>query len=98
MRNTKIVATLGPASRSPEMMRSLLEAGVDVFRINASHGDYNEHTAAIRCVPELAAETGRAPGILLDLEGPKIRLGRFENGEAALATGARFTIAVEPVT
>ena len=97
MRNTKIVATLGPASRSPEMVRCLLEAGVDVFRINASHGNYNEHTATIRCVREVAAEAGRAPGILLDLQGPKIRLGKFEDGQATLATGARFTISVDPM-
>ena len=95
MRNTKIVATLGPASRSPEMLRSLLEAGVDVFRINASHGNYGEHTATIRCVREVAADIGRAPGILLDLQGPKIRLGKFEGGQATLETGARFTISVE---
>ena len=97
MRNTKIVATLGPASRSPEMVRALLQAGADVFRINASHGDYNAHTATIRCVRETAAETGRSPAILLDLQGPKIRLGKFENGQATLTTGQRFSISVEPM-
>jgi len=97
MRNTKIVATVGPASRSPEMLQGLLDAGVDVFRINASHGTYGEHATAIRLIRELAAKCGRTPGILFDLQGPKIRLGHFENGEATLEKGARFTITVEPV-
>jgi pyruvate kinase len=79
------------------MVSSLLEAGVDVFRINASHGDYNTHAATLRCVRETAAETARTPGILLDLQGPKIRLGIFENGQATLATGRRFTITVDAV-
>src|SRR5258707_10242427 len=82
MRNTKIVATVGPASRSPEMLQGLLDAGVDVFRINASHGTFGDHSAAIRLIRELAAKCGRAPAILLDLQGPKIRLGDFENGAA----------------
>jgi len=97
MRNTKIVATVGPASRSPEMLQGLLDAGVDVFRINASHGTHGDHSAAIRLIRELAAKCGRTPGILLDLQGPKIRLGDFETGAATLEKGARFTITVEPI-
>src|SRR6202161_3264639 len=97
MRNAKIVATMGPASRSPEMLRALLKAGVDVFRINASHGVYGEHAGAIQLIREIAAESGATPGILLDLQGPKIRLGKFAGGEATLEAGARFTITVEDV-
>ena len=97
MRNTKIVATVGPASWSPEVLQGLLDAGVDVFRINASHGTYGEHATAIRLIRELATQSGRTPGILLDLQGPKIRLGTFENGEAVLEKGARFTITAEAV-
>ena len=97
MRNTKIVATLGPSSRSPEIVRALFAAGVDVFRINASHGDYDAHAAAIRLVRGLAPRSGRMPGILFDLQGPKMRLGKFENGQATLASGARFTITVKSV-
>src|SRR5256885_499172 len=98
MRNTKIVATVGPASRSPEMLRALLKAGVDVFRINASHGVHGEHAAVMHLIREIAAERGATPGILFDLQGPKIRLGKFEGGEATLETGARFRITVEDVT
>ena len=97
MHNTKIVATVGPASRSPEMLRALLKAGVDVFRINASHGVYGEHTAVIQLIREIAAESGATPGILFDLQGPKIRLGKFEGGEATLETGAPFSITVEEI-
>ncbi len=97
MRNTKIVATIGPASRSAEMLRALLRAGVDVFRINASHGVYGEHAGVIHLIREIAADCGATAGILLDLQGPKIRLGKFEGGEATLETGARFSITVEDV-
>jgi pyruvate kinase len=97
MRNTKIVATVGPASRSPEMLQGLLDAGVDVFRINASHGTFGDHSAAIRLIRELAAKSGSTPAILLDLQGPKIRLGDFEGGAATLEKGARFSITVEPI-
>ena len=97
MRNTKIVATVGPASRSPEMIQGLLDAGVDVFRINASHGAHGDHATAIRLIRELSSKCGRTPGILLDLQGPKIRLGDFEGGVATLEKGARFTITVKPI-
>jgi pyruvate kinase len=95
MRNTKIVATLGPASGSPEMVQALFTAGADVFRINASHGNYEAHRAVIRLVRTLSNGGGRTPGLLLDLQGPKMRLGKFESGEATLADGSRFTITVE---
>jgi pyruvate kinase len=94
---TKIVATLGPASDRPELIRKLLEAGVDVFRLNASHGSQQEHGERIRTTREIAAEMGRHTGILLDLQGPKIRLGTFANGSAVLKAGARFAITVETV-
>ena len=98
MRNTKIVATLGPATDSAEKIRELLEAGVNVFRLNMSHGSHEEHGQRIRLVRELAAELGISPGILLDLQGPKIRLGAFENGGCYLQTGSVFTLTVEDVT
>jgi pyruvate kinase len=79
------------------MLEGLLDAGVDVFRINASHGTFGDHAAAIRLIRELAAKCGRSPSVLLDLQGPKIRLGDFEGGAATLEKGARFTITVEPI-
>jgi len=79
------------------MLRALLKAGVDVFRINASHGVYGEHAGVIHLIREIAADCGATPGILFDLQGPKIRLGKFEGGEATLETGARFSITVEDV-
>lgn len=98
MRRTKIIATLGPASRTPEMLAGLLDAGTGVFRVNASHGTHGEHAASIRAVRELAAGRGLSPGVMLDLQGPKIRLGVFEGGSAELRTGSFFTITVEPAT
>jgi pyruvate kinase len=97
MTNTKIVATLGPASSSPEMVRKLIEAGVDVFRLNASHGSPEERTAWVREIRSASEEMGTNTGILLDLQGPKIRLGTFQGGEATLQEGAEFTITTEEV-
>jgi len=97
MRNTKIVATLGPASGSPDVVRQLLEAGVDVFRLNASHGTQAGHGDRIRQVRALAAGLGIPVGILLDLQGPKIRLGEFEAGTVRLEPGASFTITTAAV-
>ncbi len=96
MRNTKIVATLGPSSASHEIIRSLIEAGADVFRLNLSHGRQQDHAARIATVRALAREMGVAPAILLDLQGPKIRLGEIEGGACQLETGAEFTITTEP--
>ncbi len=97
MPNTKIVATLGPASESPEKLRELIEAGVDVFRLNASHGEWANHARSIVNVRAAALACGRYIGILLDLQGPKIRLGRFEGGSCVLQTGERFIITTETV-
>ncbi|MFZ0595214.1 MAG: pyruvate kinase [Bryobacteraceae bacterium] len=97
MRTTKIVATLGPATDPPEKLRKLFEAGVNVVRLNASHGLQADHAKRIQAVRQLAAETGRNVGILLDLQGPKIRLGNFQNGGCVLEEGSAFTITTQPV-
>ena len=97
MANTKIVATLGPASDAPAMLDRLLEAGVDVFRLNTSHSDQKQHAERILAVRRAAEKFGKHVGILLDLQGPKIRLQKFENGRGYLETGSKFTITVEPV-
>jgi pyruvate kinase len=97
MRNTKIVVTLGPASDSPECIRALLVAGVNVFRLNASHGDQAGHAKRIENVRSVAADLGIHAAILLDLQGPKIRLGRFEDGGCYLAIGSEFSITTTEV-
>ena len=97
MANTKIVATLGPSSDSPDIVRSLMQVGVDVFRINASHGTQEGIEQKIRTIRAVAQELGTHTGILLDLQGPKIRLGTFEEGRCTLETGARFVITTEPL-
>jgi pyruvate kinase len=92
MRKTKIVVTLGPASDSPECIRSLLAAGVNVFRLNASHGDQAAHARCIESVRSIASAMGLHTAILLDLQGPKIRLGCFADGGCYLPTGSEFSI------
>src|SRR6476620_5952742 len=96
-RTTKIVATLGPATDAPEALKKLFEAGVDVFRLNASHGTQDEHALRIAAIRQIASDTHRNVGILLDLQGPKIRLGTFQQGGAYLETGSVFTITTQPV-
>ena len=97
MRRAKIVATLGPASGTPAMVRALVEAGVDVARLNMSHGTHDEHAASLRAVRAAAEGTGRAVGVLADLQGPKIRVGTFSAGPVLLRAGATFTITTEDV-
>jgi pyruvate kinase len=92
MANAKIVATLGPATDSPETVRALIQAGVQIIRLNASHGQWPQHAARIRTIREAETATGSPVGILLDLQGPKIRLGRFAAGKCVLRTGTQFTI------
>jgi pyruvate kinase len=91
IRATKIVATLGPASASPEILARMIEAGVNVVRVNFSHGTAAEHTATVRLVREIAQRLGRDIGVLADLQGPKIRIGKFAQGRVELAVGDRFT-------
>ena len=97
MPNTKIVATLGPATDVPGVLNQLLAAGVDVFRLNASHGAQDAQAGRIDAVRAAARKAAVHAGILLDLQGPKIRLGRFENGGCLLETGSHFTITTETV-
>ena len=92
VRNAKILATLGPASRDAAMIETLFEAGADVFRLNFSHGEHADHRATYDAIRALEQETGRPIGILQDLQGPKLRVGRFEQGEARLERGASFRL------
>ncbi|MEX0588673.1 MAG: pyruvate kinase [Cyanobium sp.] len=92
MRRTKIVATIGPATDSPERLRELITAGATTFRLNFSHGEHSEHAARITTIRQVAAELGIEIGILQDLQGPKIRLGRFADGPITLANGDPFTL------
>ena len=91
-RNAKIVATLGPASSDATRIRQLFEAGADVFRLNTSHGTQDDHRARYDAIRALEAEIGRPIGVLLDLQGPKLRIGRFEKGAVELAAGAAFRL------
>ncbi|WP_395698786.1 pyruvate kinase [Aquabacterium sp.] len=91
-RATKIVATLGPASSEPEVLERLLRAGVDVVRLNFSHGKAEDHIARARMVRECAERVGKPVALMADLQGPKIRVGKFENGKTLLVPGARFVL------
>jgi pyruvate kinase len=93
--NTKTVATLGPATDAPGILKQLLLAGADILRLNASHGSTTDHNARIAAVRSIAKEANVHAAILLDLQGPKIRLGRFANGSCTLLAGDEFTITTE---
>lgn len=92
MRATKIVATLGPASSSPEVLEAMLRAGVDVVRLNFSHGKAEDHIARAKLVREVAVRAGKPVAIMADLQGPKIRVGKFEGGKVELVNGQRFVL------
>ena len=92
MRHTKIVATLGPSSSDPLVLERMLLAGVDVVRLNFSHGKPEDHLARAQAVREAALKVGRPVGILADLQGPKIRVGKFARGRIELAPGAPFIL------
>src|ERR1044071_3396966 len=96
MRSAKIVATIGPASAGGERIRALFDAGVDVFRLNFSHGTHDEHPARLKETRQAEAETGRPIGILADLQGPKLRVGDFVGGRVELAAGGRFRLDLDP--
>jgi pyruvate kinase len=89
-RSAKIVATLGPSSSAPDQIRALFEAGVDVFRLNFSHGTHDDHHARFSAIRQVESASGRPIGILADLQGPKLRLGTFAEGPIELAAGAPF--------
>ena len=91
-RSTKIVATLGPACSKPEVLQRMLAAGVDVVRLNFSHGAGSDHVERARLVREVARAQGREVSIMADLQGPKIRIGRFAEGKVELVPGARFIL------
>jgi pyruvate kinase len=97
MRRAKIVCTLGPATAVPGGVRALVDAGLDVARINRSHGSFEEHEAAYDEVRKASQESGRAVGVLVDLQGPKIRTGRFADGPVTLVDGQRFTITIDDI-
>jgi len=96
-RRAKIVCTLGPATSSPEQITALVAAGLDVARLNMSHGDHDAHHAVYGAVRAASDASGRSVGVLVDLQGPKIRLGRFAAGPVTLAAGQEFTITGEDV-
>ena len=91
-RNAKIVATLGPASSDPKIIRQLFMAGVDVFRLNFSHGSHADHSERFKDIRALETETGRPISILADLQGPKLRVGTFADGPVMLAAGQDFRL------
>jgi pyruvate kinase len=97
MRRAKIVATLGPATSSLEAIRALIDAGMDVARLNLSHGTYEVHEQVYANVRAAADASGRGVGILVDLQGPKIRLGRFASGPVLLENGDEFIVTTEDV-
>ncbi|MBL8658933.1 MAG: pyruvate kinase [Rhodospirillales bacterium] len=92
LRQTKIVATIGPASGTDEMLAHLFQAGADVFRFNFSHGTHEEHAAQLKRVRALEERVGRPIGVLADLQGPKLRVGRFANSKVSLETGNAFRL------
>ncbi|MDT7952949.1 MAG: pyruvate kinase [Acetobacteraceae bacterium] len=96
-RRTKIVATVGPASATPEMLARLFHGGVDVFRLNFSHGAHEDHLARITAIRALERSVGRPIGILADVQGPKLRVGKFGGGRVTLQAGQPFRLDLSPV-
>src|SRR5690625_6818013 len=97
MRKTKIVCTIGPASEKVEQLKQLIENGMDVARLNFSHGDYEEHANRINNIRQAAKEIGKKVAILLDTQGPEIRTTTFKNGEAYLNAGDSVLICMEDI-
>ena len=95
-RRTKIIATLGPASSTPEVMARLFQAGADVFRLNFSHGTHEDHAARFAMIRELEDRFDRPIGILADVQGPKLRVGRFSGGACPLQTGQQLQLDLNP--
>src|SRR5512141_3210530 len=94
-RSTKIVATLGPSSTDPGTLERMFVAGVDVVRLNFSHGSAQDHIQRAELVRDLCRKTGRTVAIMADLQGPKIRIGRFKDGRITLKKGDEFVLDAE---
>ena len=97
MLKTKIVCTLGPASSSTEMIEKMIDAGMNVARLNFSHGTYEEHAAVIERLKEVRSRMQVPLAIMLDTKGPEVRIRKFDGGSAVLETGADFTLTTDDV-
>ncbi|MFK4004956.1 pyruvate kinase [Qipengyuania sp. NPDC077563] len=95
-RKVKILATVGPASRSPEMLARLFKAGVDAFRVNMSHGEHGDHEQTIKAIRQMEKDFHRPIAILADLQGPKLRVGKFKDGQAVIRHSGHFTLDRNP--
>lgn len=95
-RKVKILATTGPASRDEEMLRKLVRAGADAFRVNMSHGEHAQHAETIATIRKLEREFGKPLAVFCDLQGPKLRVGKFKNGEAVIRHSGHFTLDQNP--
>jgi len=95
-RKAKIVATLGPSSSEEKVIRGLFDAGVDVFRLNFSHGEHQDHKNRVEIIRRIEQEAGRPIGILMDIQGPKLRLGEFKNQQVELGIGQTYQLDLEP--
>jgi pyruvate kinase len=96
LRKAKIVATLGPSSTTRDQIDALFKAGADIFRLNLSHGTHEDHRARYAIIRDIEQRTGRPIGVLVDLQGPKLRVGTFANGPVTLKVGARFRFDLDP--
>lgn len=94
MRKTKIICTIGPASEQPEVLDKMIEAGMNVARLNFSHGTYEEHQRRIDNLRQAAARSGRPLAIMLDTKGPEIRTGLLKEGKVLLKSGQRFVLTI----
>ena len=96
-KKTKIVCTIGPATESEEKLLALVEGGMNVMRLNFSHGDFAEHQGRIDNLAKVTAKNGKTVAVLQDLGGPKIRIGEFENGSVILKEGQEFILTTDSV-
>ncbi|WP_040952521.1 pyruvate kinase [Gorillibacterium massiliense] len=97
MRKTKIVCTIGPASESPDMLRKMMEAGMDVARLNVAHGGFEEHGARIDVIRAVSRQLGKTVAVMLDIKGPEVRIGAIRDGAVPLTPGAMITLTTDVV-
>ncbi|RTL34302.1 MAG: pyruvate kinase, partial [Rhodocyclaceae bacterium] len=95
-RRSRILATLGPSSSTLARIRELFDAGADVFRLNFSHGSHADHAERLKLIRQVEAERGRPIGVLMDLQGPKLRVGRIAGGKVLLEAGQPFRLDLDP--